>query len=156
MHNLNPPKEPPSKAPYNVILQLASIAPEGNEEEFIASRLQRYGYKLDEKTREKIRFAVNFIKDFGTAPQRVVKIEQRYRNAVKELVEAISSSEDSNQLQGRIFEVARRNGIDPAEFFKVLYEVLIGQPRGPRLGPYIMEGLGKERAVSMLKEALSE
>ncbi|HID04397.1 MAG TPA: lysine--tRNA ligase [Candidatus Caldiarchaeum subterraneum] len=156
VYNLNPPKEPPSKVPYNVILQLASIAPEGKEEESIATRLQRYGYKLDETTREKIRLAINFIKDFGMVSQRAIKIEQKYRSAVKELVEAISSSEDSNQLQGRIFEVARRNGIDPAEFFRVLYEVLIGQPRGPRLGPYIMEDLGKEEAVSRLKEALSE
>ena len=154
VYGLNPPKEPPSKAPYNVILQLASIAPEGKEEEFIASRLQRYGYKVDDKTREKIRMAINFIKDFGLVQTKVAKLEPRYHKAVRELIEAIKNSEDASILQSRIFDIARNNGIEPAEFFRVLYEVLIGQPRGPRLGPYIIDGLGKERAVARLEEAI--
>ncbi len=156
VYNLNPPKEPPSRVPYNVILQLASIAPEGKEEEFIATRLQRYGYRVNEKTREKIRLAVNFIRDFGMVSDKVTKVDQKYRKAIESLIEAIKGSEDSTQLQSRIFEIARNNEIEPAEFFRVLYEILIGQPRGPRLGPYIIEDLGREKAISRLREAISE
>jgi lysyl-tRNA synthetase class 1 len=56
-------------------------------------------------------------------------------------------------LQSEIFEIAKRNGIEPAQFFKALYKVLLGSERGPRLGPYIVD-LGKDRVKETLEAQL--
>jgi lysyl-tRNA synthetase class 1 len=47
--------------------------------------------------------------------------------------------------------VARSNGIEPKDFFKLLYAILLGAERGPRLGPYIID-VGKDKVVEMLKQ----
>ena len=53
-----------------------------------------------------------------------------------------------------IRDSAKKHGVDPPEFFKILYEILLGSPKGPRLGPYI-EAMGRENVADALDRALS-
>jgi len=48
-------------------------------------------------------------------------------------------------------EIARAHGIRPPEFFRLLYRILLGMPRGPRLGPYIAR-IGCARVAELLKK----
>ena len=58
---------------------------------------------------------------------------------------------DEAELQGIPFAVARDAGHEPKELFRTLYEVLLGQQRGPRFGSFV-QMLGKERMLQMLAE----
>jgi lysyl-tRNA synthetase class I len=40
-------------------------------------------------------------------------------------------------------------------FFRTLYLILLGEPQGPRFGPYV-EAIGKEGVIEELERALRE
>jgi lysyl-tRNA synthetase class 1 len=65
------------------------------------------------------------------------------------LIETIKKESDAKTLQTSIFEIARRNGLEPKQFFTLLYKILVGAERGPRLGPYIID-VGKEKVAEIL------
>ena len=64
------------------------------------------------------------------------------------------TGEDEDQLQAMVFDVAREHQADPKGFFTALYQVLLGQERGPRFGTFA-KLVGKERTVAMIQKALA-
>jgi lysyl-tRNA synthetase class 1 len=44
--------------------------------------------------------------------------------------------------------------MEAAAFFKLIYQVLLGQDRGPRFGTFVTL-VGKERVVKMLEQKLA-
>ncbi len=153
-HLLKPPEKPSTHIPYSLIVELAIAAPEDKRLEFVVSRLRRYGYQIDRRAEEKIRLAINYAKDFGAVERERVELSESERKALSELIERIREAADANEIQSSIFEVARRNGLSPKNFFKKLYQIFLGRDRGPRLGPYIWD-LGKDRALEILQKSLS-
>ena len=53
------------------------------------------------------------------------------------------------------FDVARAYKVSNGDFFKIFYEVVLGQERGPRVGTFV-ELVGKEKVVGMIDEALGQ
>ena len=76
--------------------------------------------------------------------------ERSLLNQVRERL-AQCDNGDEAELQGIPFAVARDAGHEPKELFRTLYEVLLGQERGPRFGSFV-QMLGKERMLQMLAE----
>jgi lysyl-tRNA synthetase class 1 len=62
----------------------------------------------------------------------------------------LETEEESDKIQNAIFNAAKANGIQPSGFFKTLYQILMGAPQGPRLGPYVL-AMGKQNVISALK-----
>ena len=62
---------------------------------------------------------------------------------------------DDNALQTMPFSVARLFEMEPRDFFKMFYEVVFGQERGPRFGTFV-QLVGKEKALSILDEAVGK
>lgn len=156
---MKPPEKPGITVPYNVLTFLAKLAPKGREEEFIIEKLGSYGYlqrgqEPDEKLRKRIEYAFNWIKDFEEIKETPVKLTKEERKAIKELIETIKSEEKAETIQNAIFNIAKKHGIQPPNFFKTLYTVLIGIPQGPRLGPYIT-AMGKQNVINALERTLN-
>jgi len=156
---MKPPEKPGITVPYNVLTFLAKLAPKGREEGFIIEKLRSYGYlqrgqELDEKLRKRIEYAFNWIKDFEEIKETTIKLTTEEMEAIKELIETIKSEEKAETIQNAIFNIAKKHGIQPPNFFKTLYTVLIGVPQGPRLGPYITT-MGKQNVISALERALN-
>jgi lysyl-tRNA synthetase, class I len=61
-------------------------------------------------------------------------------------------AEDEDGLQALPFTVAKKAGVEPQALFRALYEVLLGQERGPRFGTMVRL-VGKERMRSLLEKA---
>ena len=57
----------------------------------------------------------------------------------------------ADRIQGEAFSCARARGARPRDMFKALYGMLVGSPRGPRLGPLIAE-MGPARVCAMIRE----
>ncbi len=74
---------------------------------------------------------------------------------MEELARRLDDELDADQIQTAVFEVARKNNVEPRQFFRALYMTLLGSPAGPRLGPYIV-AMGRQNVVDALKRALSE
>lgn len=154
--NLLKPKEKPSiHVPYKMLVQLASIAPKKNRLEYILNRL--YSYKMIQETSQdliqRIELASNWADDFKTVEKRKLILKDNEKRAIKELAEIIVKVDDAEKIQEKIFEVARKNELDPPILFKLIYQILMGSDRGPRLGRYIVD-IGREDVARLLLEQL--
>ena len=154
---MKPPEKPSIHIPYNLLTYLAKIAPKGSELPFIIEKLRGYGYlkagKPSGDVSERINYAVNWVRDFREIRETVIELKSEERRAIEELIEALKVEEDPERIQSLIFNIARRNGVKPRRFFRVLYLILLGMPSGPRMGPYIV-AMGRENVIEALKRSL--
>jgi lysyl-tRNA synthetase class 1 len=157
---MKPPNEPSIHVPYNVLTYLAKVAPKGSEIEFIAEKLQSYGYIRDKSEitgdlKRRIEYALNWVSDFEEITETRVELSHLEVSAIKYLIQKIQAESEAEKIQSAIFEVARQNNLNPKDFFRTLYMILLGAPSGPRLGPYIV-AMGRENVIKALKKSLGE
>lgn len=167
INKLNPPKQPDTHIPYRFIAQQASIFPpdDADRDEKVFNRLLKYGMvreKKNERIMHKIRLASNWGDDDNMAKDEKfeIRLSDLHRKAVQELIEAIrpytglpDSPDNAKNLQSSVFSIARTNGIEPKEFFALLYRMFLNTDRGPRIGNYLLD-LGIDRATSLLNRYL--
>jgi len=79
-----------------------------------------------------------------------VKLEGKEKEAVRNLVDYLEKHDklDEKLIYEEFYNISTSVGIDPKEFFKVCYKILIDKERGPKLAPFIIT-LGKERVVKL-------
>ncbi|WP_048198343.1 hypothetical protein [Methanocella arvoryzae] len=75
------------------------------------------------------------IKDNLEIPADITGAE---KDALKELADYIEAKHTEEETQYEIFEMAKRREIKPAKLFKTAYTLLLGKPRGPKLGPFVL------------------
>jgi len=149
---------PPVIVPYEIILSLAEVAPEGKEREFIIKRLEKYGYKFNPRDVEDlIIYAVNWVREVGKPPlyESEIIIDKKTQKALYTLIERIQDLRDGEEIQGKIFEIAREYSVPVKNFFKTLYMIITGREYGPRLGPLIAD-IGVEKVIETIKRELEE
>jgi len=83
-------------------------------------------------------------------------LTQKDKDALRELIQALrefKGKENNNDspkiLQSRIFDISRRNEVEIKEFFTILYRILVGADRGPRIGNYVLD-LGIDRTCDLV------
>ena len=104
--------------------------------------------------RQRIEYALNWTRDFEEIKETAVELTAEERKALTQLVPNLQTEEDPDKIQNAIFNAAKDNGIKPGAFFKVLYQILMGAPQGPRLGPYVL-AMGKQNVIAALERVLS-
>jgi len=154
---MKPPTKSSFHVPYNLLIYLAKVAPKDTETEFIAEKLRDYGYAIKEVSddlKKRIEYALNWAQDFKEIKETVIQLTPEEKNAIKELIQTLQTEEeDETRIQSAIFNIARKHNVQPSQFFKALYTILLGVSQGPRLGPYIV-AMGKQNVMDTLKRAL--
>ncbi|MCP8305459.1 MAG: lysine--tRNA ligase, partial [archaeon] len=152
---LDPSEKPSTHLPYKMLVQLASIAPRKDRLDYIINKLMDYRIlkEVKEDVVQRIRLASNWADDFKAVEKRRIALKDNEKRAVKELVELIKEVDDAERIQTEVFEIARRNGIDPPVLFKIVYKIVIGSDRGPRLGRYIID-IGREDVARLLLDQI--
>jgi len=154
---LKPPKKSSIHVPYNLLAYLAKVAPKGLETDYIKQKLLEYGY-LKQKVapsdlKERIEYALNWNQDFMEIKETTIELGTKERKAIEELTQALQKETEADQIQSLIFNIARKNDIQPSQFFKTLYSILLGTPSGPKLGPYIV-AMGRQNVMDAFKRAV--
>ncbi len=152
------PSNPSVHVPYNLLVSLAKVAPKGSEASFIAEKLKNYGYlkeAISEDLEKRIQYALNWVGDFKETSETKVELSPQEKVAIKQLIQTLRDTDDPDVVQAAIFEISRRNNVNPKTFFKTLYMVLFGTSSGPRLGPYLID-MGKANAVKTLEKSLGK
>jgi len=153
---LAPPSLPSVHVPYNLLVYLVTVSPPDKREEYVAGKLREYGYIKDNipsSIKEEIEYASNWSKDFKEIPETNVEVTNPQKLAIEDLITVVRKETDERIIQNSIFNLAKRYAIEPSEFFRLLYTILLGSPRGPRLGPYI-KAMGSENVARALGRAV--
>ncbi len=154
--SLKPPTEPTIHVSYNLLTYLAKVAPKDAETEYITEKLREYGYVKDEtpeRLKQRIEFALNWVRDFIEIKEKSVKLSSQETAAVEELIQVLQEERDQNKIQSAIFDVSRKHEVPPRKLFKALYAILLGVPEGPRLGPYVI-AMGTKNVINALRRAI--
>lgn len=158
IHKLEPPKQPGPHVAYRVMAQQASLFPAGEDRlEKVLARLVKYGMvkEKSDAIMQRIRLAANWADDMMQEEKFEVQLSDLQRKAVLELIEAIKpfagiedTQDNAKSLQSKVFDIARNNGMEPKEFFTLLYRMFLNTERGPRIGNYFLDlGIDKVNAV---------
>jgi lysyl-tRNA synthetase, class I len=154
------PAKPSFHVPYNLMAFLVKMAPKECVEEFIEEKLRNYGYlqktqHIDDELRLRIEYAKNWTSDFEEIKETPVNLTDPEKTAITSFIKTLEAEADPDKIQNAIFNSAKDDGLQPRDFFRTLYTVLMGSPQGPRLGPYIL-AMGKQNVVDALQRALSK
>ncbi|MGD0645501.1 MAG: lysine--tRNA ligase [Candidatus Bathyarchaeia archaeon] len=157
---MKPPAKPSVHVPYNLMAFLVKMAPKECVNDYIAEKLQSYGYlqksqALDAGLNQRIEYALNWIRDFEEIKESDVTLTGEEKKAITELIARLEVENEPDKIQNAIFNAAKNNGIQPGSLFKTLYTILIGAPQGPRLGPYVL-AMGKQNVIAALKRTVSK
>ena len=152
----DPPEEPTVHVPYNLLLNLAKVAPKGIESRFIRDKLDTYGSLKDGDIglEKKIQYALNWIEDFGEPELPKVSLNKDETKVISSLITALTQAMDEEDYQSSVFDVARDEEFPSGRLFQLLYRILLGKARGPRFGPFTST-IGKETVITELKKAIN-
>ena len=102
-------------------------------------------------------FAVKYFEDF-VAPQRSFRAPtEQEREALEALRGKLTDwdgGQDAEALQGVVYEVGRERFDPMRDWFKALYQVLLGADQGPRFGGFIAL-YGVTETVALIDRALA-
>jgi lysyl-tRNA synthetase class 1 len=70
--------------------------------------------------------------------------------ALAELAEFVAAGHDGEEIQGEIYETAKRHDIDIGDFFAAGYRLFFDDEEGPKLGPFLAR-LDREFVVARLR-----
>lgn len=106
---------------------------------------------------EMVQFAIQYFHDF-VAPKRSFRIASDVEaKAMAELAAKLKGQPedaDAADLQNIVFEIGKAHEFEPLrDWFKALYEVLLGQSQGPRFGSFIAL-YGVSQTVDLINRAL--
>ena len=106
--------------------------------------------KLDEL----VGYAIRYYEDFVAPDKRFRMPSDQERQALMALDQSLaeaSEAADAAELQNIVFEAGKSNGYTKEnlrEWFKAIYEVLLGSSQGPRFGSFIeLYGIDNTRAL---------
>ena len=162
VNHLNPPKNNSNHIPYRLLVQQTSLFEGKDQIDKVYERLQKYKL-ISEKSNdiiEKIQLAFNWSNDIlANEDSRYISLDREQKKALTELVTTLRSflnKEDNNMannIQTLIYETSKKHGIEPKNFFRLLYQILINSDRGPKLGNYLVD-LGIDRTSEIIEKYL--
>jgi len=160
IHGSNPPL-PKMSVPFSMLLNLASVSG-AESKDTMWGFIRRYAPDASPRTHADLDaaagYAVKYYQDF-VKPSKVYRApDAKERAAMEDLRDRLKSWEggqDPEELQSMVFAVGKTHGFEPLrDWFKALYEVLLGASQGPRFGGFIAL-YGIEESISLIEAALA-
>ncbi len=147
---------------FGMLLNLASVAG-AKDAGALWKFLRRYAPEASPETHPDLDaaagFAVRYFADKIAPTRKFRQPDARERAAMADLVARLrvwDGGLDDEALQSMVFAVGKDHGFDPLrDWFKALYEVLLGASDGPRFGGFIaLYGVGE--TIALIERALQE
>ncbi len=155
VNHLNPPEKEEIHLPYRLLVELAEIAPEDNSVEYISKKLVEYQYvkEIDDNILQRIRLGINWARDFKSDEIGAVEVSDSHKKPLTEIITLLENNSDPEVIQSEIFEIAKANNLKPRILFQLLYQILLGSNKGPKLGKYIVDA-NKTKITKKIKAAI--
>lgn len=145
---------------FAMLLNLASVSAAEDKDQ-LWGFMQRYAPEASPQTHPQLDaaagYALRYFKDF-VAPTRVFRLaDDREQAALEDLCDRLAKWDgwqDAEALQTMVFAVGKDHGFEPLrDWFKALYQVLMGASQGPRFGGFIAL-YGVTETIELIEKAL--
>ena len=102
-------------------------------------------------------FAIAYFEDFIKPNKKFRAPNEKERTALialSEGLEKLGDESDATIIQSLVFEIGKENEFEPLRnWFKALYQILLGQDQGPRFGSFVAL-YGIDETKKLIKDAL--
>jgi lysyl-tRNA synthetase class 1 len=149
---LNPPKTQKPYVNYRLLIQLCRIFRE-NRIPLVTKKLMEYGTikESSQEIDELITLAGNYADDYDNPTKIEIQLDDISKKVLTQLVSTLSSEEEPVDLQNTIYQIAKDNGMQPKDLFRVLYQIILASDRGPKIGPLIID-IGRKKIATSISE----
>ncbi|MBW2995901.1 lysine--tRNA ligase [Candidatus Woesearchaeota archaeon] len=79
-----------------------------------------------------------------------IKIDDRQRKALNKVAALLDKKLSDEELHNRFYEICTNLGLEPRDFFKAAYLVLVNKEKGPRLAHFILT-IGKDKVKKLFE-----
>ena len=151
---LNPPKEPGNHVNYRLLVELSKIFKEDRTKR-VMKKLLDYGVIKDPlpEIEHLIELAGNYSDEFDESDRIEIDLDEPSKKALNELTVALGAEKEPEDIQNTIYQIAKSNNVQPKDFFKILYQIILGTSRGPKIGPFISD-IGTKKVAKAISEYL--
>jgi lysyl-tRNA synthetase class 1 len=163
VHHVHAGKIPPARMPltFGLLLNLVGVALT-DDKELLWSFVKRYAPDTSPETHPEldalIGYAAAYFRDFVKDSLVRRAPDQKEAEALRDLdahLAHLPPETSAEDLQNIVFEVGKTHGFENLrDWFKALYETLLGTSQGPRMGSFIAL-YGIENSRRLIAEALS-
>ena len=146
--------------PFSMLLNLASVSGAEDKDQ-LWGFIKRYAPEASAETHADLDaaagFAVRYYNDF-VKPAKVYRaptdLEREALIALRDGLKAWDQGLDGDALQSLVFACGRERFDPMRDWFKALYELLLGASQGPRFGGFIAL-LGIEESIALIDKGLA-
>jgi len=146
--------------PFSMLLNLASVSGAEDKDQ-LWGFIKRYAPEASAETHADLDaaagFAVRYYNDF-VKPTKVYRaptdLEREALTALRDGLKTWDQGLDGDALQSLVFACGRERFDPMRDWFKALYEVLLGASQGPRFGGFIAL-LGIEERIALIDKGLA-
>ncbi len=146
---------------FAMLLNLASVSG-AEDKETLWGFIRRYAPEASAEANPDLDqaagFAVRYYNDFVKPNKTFRPADEKERAAMQDLVERLKGYDgglEDEALQTIVFAVGKEHGFDPLrDWFKALYEVLMGASQGPRFGGFIAL-YGIPETIALIEDGLA-
>ena len=161
IHSGQPPHEN-SHLSFNVLLNLANVC-HSEDKSVLWHFISRYRPDATPESApildNLVEYAINYYRDFVKPAKQYRAASDVEKKALKELAETLSGLDadaDASAIQTEVYQIGKNHPFeDLKSWFKALYEILLGQSRGPRIGSFIAL-YGIQESIDLINRAVAD
>ncbi|HLL26077.1 MAG TPA: lysine--tRNA ligase [Xanthobacteraceae bacterium] len=174
IHSGNPPK-PEIPIPFSMLLSLVTASNAENADTlwgFIGRYRPGVTPQTHPKLHQLVEYAIHYFRDFVLPAKQFrepTKVERAALSDLRDALAQLPADASGEKIQDVVYEVGRREPfLDKTgkiktkdgkpgvalDWFNMLYQVLLGQERGPRFGSFV-EAYGLQNTIDMIDGALA-
>jgi lysyl-tRNA synthetase class 1 len=160
IHAGNPP-QPEGHIGFGLLLNLVGVC-NTDDAGMLWKFISRYAPSATPQTApildRLVGHAIQYFRDFVRPAKKYRAPTEAERAALEDLaraIEALPADADAEAIQNEVYEVGKRHGFaNLRDWFGALYETLLGQAQGPRMGSFIAL-YGRKETVALIRRALA-
>ncbi len=148
-----------SRLNYSTLLNLVSVL-NTDEAEVVWDYVVRYDPAAEEDRvtiEVLIQKALAYFRDFVLPTKEYKRPSTEMQPAVEAFIEWLEAYEgsDGGEIQTAAYGASKERGLDQKLFFQTMYELVLGQSQGPRLGTFV-QLYGVQNTIDLAKKKLAE
>ncbi len=157
------PKEFKSEINFNTLTNLVNVS-NSKDKKVIWSFINKYDDKINADNNPEfdrlIDFALNYYEDFILPKKKFLEIDSSNHEVFVDIINIleneVTENSSSEDIQTLLYEVGKKHKFENLkDFFKMVYQVMLGQDQGPRLGSFF-KLFGIRETIDYLKKLIDK